>query len=367
LSLADDLKAAAKRGDVASVVDLIENATEKERRGAAPQMERFGIMRDAPAWRLAWLGTATAREVSTWWVALDDLPFDVVLRVVRARGKQFLDTLVRALERDELLLWPLIRAAVREGLIERPDVTAYTRALVAAAGLGERYWNEDSAYQALIEDAALLEEDVWRIFEVDVGQELVNARVYEREGGETLGKPVGNCWLYALTRLSAERRLDRQRLLDASLAALQRDFRASFVGWYAKLHEALEPTREERAARLETYLALLALPVPAVVKEGVTALKELDAQPEQLARAAGPALTQPQKRLALDVLRLLARAAEDEPAVLETVAEASRTSGPTCRSVRWRCSSSTATRSIARRCWATWMQCRRRYGRGSRR
>jgi Family of unknown function (DUF6493) len=322
LSLADDLKAAAKRGDLASVVDLIENATEKQRRAAAPRMERFGIMRDAPAWRLAWLGTATAREVSTWWVALDDLPFDVVLRVVRARGKQFLDTLVRALERDELLLWPLIRAAVREGLIERPDVTAYTRALVAAAGLGERYWNEDSAYQALIEDAALLEEDVWRIFEVDVGQELVNARVYEREGGETLGKPVGNCWLYALTRLSAERRLDRQRLLDASLAALQRDFRASFVGWYAKLHEALEPTREERAARLETYLALLASPVPAVVKEGVTALKELDAQPEQLARAAGPALTQPQKGLALDVLRLLARAAEDEPAVLETVADA---------------------------------------------
>jgi uncharacterized protein DUF6493 len=321
LSLADDLKVAAKRGDVASVVSLIENATEKQRRAAAPGMEHFGMMRDPPAWRLAWLGTATARDVSTWWFAFDDLPPDDLLRVVCARGKQFLDTLVRAFERGELLLWPLVRAAVREGVIEQPDLTAYTRALVETVGLAERYRHEDSAYRALREDEALLD-DVWRIFEVDVSAELVAARVYELSEHEILGKPVGNRWLYALTRLSAERRLDRQRLLDESLAALQRDFRASSVSWYAKLHEALEPTRDEREARLETYLELLASPVPSVVKEGVTGLKELDPAPEQLARGAAPALTLPQKGIALDVLRLLGSAADRDSAVLETVAEA---------------------------------------------
>ena len=85
-----------------------------------------------------------------------------------------------------------------------------------------------------------------------------------------------NRWLYALTRLADEGRLDRQRLLDASLDALMRDFRASTVGWYAKLHEALAPTREERVARLDRYLALVTSPAPAVVKEGLAALREIE-------------------------------------------------------------------------------------------
>ncbi|MFL5926002.1 MAG: DUF6493 family protein [Gaiellaceae bacterium] len=321
MSLGDDLEAAARRGDVAAVVELIENATEKERRAAASGTERFGIMRESPAWRLAWLGTATARDASTWWFSFDDLPPDDVLRVVHARGKRFVGTLVRAFER-ELVLWPLIRALVRRGLIDRPDLTAYTRALVRSAGAGPRFWFEDSAYRELVADEQLLDEDVWAIFEVDASSELASAHVYEQREQFTLGEPIGNRWLYALTRLASENRLDRQRLLDASLAALQRDFRASSVGWYAKLHEALEPTREERVARLGTYLALLASPVPAVVKEGVIALKQVEPPPEQLARSAAPALTLPQKGLALDVLRLLARAAKQEPAALATIAEA---------------------------------------------
>jgi hypothetical protein len=322
LSLADELKTAAKRGDVPSVLELIETATEKERRAAAPQTERFGLMRESPAWRLAWLGTATAREAASWWFAFDDLSFDDVMSVVRARGRQFLDTLVRAFERGDMVLWPLVRTAVREGLVKELDVTAYTSALVTVLGMDERYWQVDSTYRALIADEQLLDEDVWRIFEVDVSQELASAHVYEPTAYETLGKVIGNRWLYALPRLAREERLDRQRLLDASLAALQRDFRASAVGWYAKLHEALEPTHQEREARLATYLELLVSPVPSVVKEGVTALKELEPDPEQLARAAAPALTLPRKGLALDLLRMLGRAAERDPAVLGTVAEA---------------------------------------------
>src|SRR5436190_23768895 len=182
-------------------------------------MHRFGVMRDSQAWRFAWLGTATARDASTWWFAFDDLPLDDVMRIVRARGKQFLDTLVRAFERDEVMLWPLIRAAVRDGLIERPDLTAYTRGLVSATGRAKRYWEEDSVYRALVEDDDLLDEDIWQIFEADVSRELAGAHVYEENEHHTLGKIVGNSWLYALTQLSAEERLDRQRLLDASLAA----------------------------------------------------------------------------------------------------------------------------------------------------
>ena len=161
MNLADDLTAAAERDDVSSVVGLIEEATEKERRAAAPKMHRFGVMRDSQAWRFAWLGTATARDATTWWFAFDDLPLDDVMRIVRARGKQFLDTLVRAFERDEVMLWPLIRAAVRDGLIERPDLTAYTRGLVSATGRAKRYWEEDSVDRALVADDDLFDGDIW--------------------------------------------------------------------------------------------------------------------------------------------------------------------------------------------------------------
>jgi hypothetical protein len=329
VSLEAELKAAAAGGDGERVVELIEGATEKERRAASiSAVGRLGMPRDTPAWGLAWLGTATARDATMWWFQFDAVPTDLLLRVVRARGKQFLGTLVRAFERDRFDNWGLIRAAVKEGLIERPESGAYTRVLVTRLG-SRGFWEEAGVYDALLADPELLEEDVWRIFEVDVSQELTNARVYERrEPGSGMGKPVANGWLYALTRLAAEGRLDRQRVLDASLGALQRDFRVSAVGWYAKLHEALEPTTEERVARLDTYLSLLGSPAPAVVKEGLKGLKAIeDRMPaEELARAAAPALTHRQKAIPVDVLRLLGRAAARVPAnrsaLLATAAEA---------------------------------------------
>jgi hypothetical protein len=54
-----------------------------------------------------------------------------------------------------------------------------------------------------------------------------------------------------------------------------RDFRGTTIGWYVHFHEALEPTREEREARLDRYLMLLASPTPAIVKLGLAALKAI--------------------------------------------------------------------------------------------
>lgn len=329
MSLADDLRAAAKAGDAERVVTLVEGATEKERREANKAIGgRSGMPRESAAWRLAWVGTATAREATTWWFMFGEVPTEQLLRVVGARGKQFLDTLVRAFERDRFGSWPVIRGAVKQGLIGVPEPSAYARALVNGVRLRGSWWREDAVYAGLLADPELLEEDVWRIFEVDASQELAGSLVYERLDSPGMGRPVGNCWTYALTRLAADGRLDRPRLLDASLAALQRDFRASSVGWYAQLHEALEPTVEERLARLDTYLALLASPVALVAREGLTGLKALETHVpgEALARAAGPALTLRQKAIPLDVLRLIKRVAvrdaDARPALLATAAEA---------------------------------------------
>jgi Family of unknown function (DUF6493) len=310
VSLADDLGSAARANDLERVVELLEAATEKDRRAASRKVSGFGIGRDKPAWRLARLGTQTAREATAWWFMFEDLTPEAVVRVVRARGKAFVDTLVRAFEAERFRSWILVRALVKDRVIERPDLGAYTRALVTGVAERSRWSEEDAVYDGLLADPALLDEAVWAIFDVDASQEL------DRR------------WTYALTTLAAEGRLDRQRLLDGSLAALQRDFRASSVGWYAALHEALAPDVGERSARIETYLALLASPVPSVAKEGLTGLKAVEelVPGDELARAAAPALTLRQKAVPIDVLRLLGRAAardaETRPALLATAAEA---------------------------------------------
>ncbi len=68
------------------------------------------------------------------------------------------------------------------------------------------------------EPARLSLEDVWRFFEVEGGGEdsLANYEKYCKTNRES--------WAGRLKRFSEEGKLDRQRLLDASLDASDRDF-----------------------------------------------------------------------------------------------------------------------------------------------
>ena len=331
--LGTDLLAAVKASDRVRVRDLIVASKEKERRAAAvvndPMSFRSFSGEQERAARLAWIGTATARELGTWsWyvegAGLDDLTADVLA----ARGRGFLAAVARSLRGDNLWAWPMLRLAVRHGLIERPDTEVWTRGLVWMLGGPQRHADVESVYAVLLDDAELLDGEVWRIFEVDCGTELSNAATWTSgaEQSTPTRERAMNRWTYALTRLAQEGRLDRDRLLDASLDALTRDFRPSMVGWYAQFHEVLEPSGEEREARVDPYLALLTSPVPAVVNAGIAALRAIeDAVPaDGLAHAAASALTLPQKKASVDVLRLLGRAAERDPqsreAVLATIA-----------------------------------------------
>jgi hypothetical protein len=225
-----------------------------------------------------------------------------------------------------------VRRAVREGLIEAPEGDEYLRGLVFGVAPQHSAWQDlESTYEGLLADPALLEREVWQLFEVDVGAELANANTWQQkdEGKPHEGYTRGdNRWLYALSRLADEQRLDRGRLLDASVDALMRDFRASTVGWYAKAHEELQPTRAERLERLDRYLALLTSPTPAVVKEGLAALREIEdaVPPEAFARVAPTPFTQRQKNLSMETLSMLARMCKRHsdalPLLLEAAAHA---------------------------------------------
>jgi hypothetical protein len=362
--LGRELAAAIQAGDRTRVRDLIVAAPEKERRAAAGARAPFSFRAPSGAKEgaaaLAWIGTTTAKELATWAIFLEQVELDdLIADVLGARGRRFFDTLARALRGDDLSLWPLLRLAVRRGLAERPDTEAWARGLVATIGGPQRHGDPGSVYRGLLEDPELLEDDVWQIFEVDCGTELSNAAVWvPRTGDGAMPRwdRADNRWTSGLLRLAAEGQLDRDRLLDASLEALTRDFRPSMVSWYARFHEALEPSDDERAARVDRYLALLTSPVPAVVSAGLIALRAIEeAVPgDALAAAAASALTLPQKKTATDVLRLLGRAAERDPdtraALLETIAQAPRSS------------SGTPTRRLAARSSVSPRRCRQRSG-----
>jgi hypothetical protein len=74
--------------------------------------------------------------------------------------------------------------------------------------------------------------------------------------------------------MEADGAIDRSRLLTATLDALGRDFAPFRAGWFSRLHEALKPSRDERAKLTERYLDLLNSRVPATVSFAVKALVE---------------------------------------------------------------------------------------------
>jgi len=336
--------------DPAHVRDRMIALNEKERRALAKQAQQTF---DSVEWRgpgrppssrwkaiaLAWLGTATARKIVSefWRVGFklgDDPAFaDEVYAVLRSRGRPFFETLARGLLRSEgpFGSWALVRKAVREALIEPPEGDEYLLGVVFGVVKPREHSDVASAYRGLLEDPTLLEREVWQLFEIDAGSELANSNTWEPNdpdlaiGGFTRGD---NRWLYALTRLAGEGRLDRERLLDASLDALMRDFRASSVGWYARLHEELEPTRAERLARLDRYISLVTSPAPSVVKAGLAALRSVEdaVPPAEFARVAPTVFAQRQKNLAMETLSLVARLCkanpEARPALLESAAHA---------------------------------------------
>jgi hypothetical protein len=319
----DSVRDAIEAGDVERVRDLIIAATEKERREIRKVVDGMGhYAYGSPmhlARNLAWMGTATARQIaSEWWMPLNDArERRLTYEVLAARGASFIETVARnTIEDGVQRMWPVLHLAVADGLIDGPeDSDSYVRGM--AWGLGWAGTDADATYHALLADGELLEGDVWQIFEVDCSTELSNANVWEtgEHGALVAGGKRDNRWQWALVRLADEGRLDRERLLDASLGALLRDFRPSMVGWYAHLHEALEPCRDERLQRIDTYLSLLSSPTPAAIKQGLTGLRAVDESvpADDLARAAAGPLSQKQKNLAVDMLRLLEGKAKQEP------------------------------------------------------
>lgn len=314
----DALLQSARSGDVVAVRRDLDQLSETDRRRLAPKvLKLMREVRQAYVGRIreqAWpyagevesvldatqtlvLGVATPAELSkvgAWGLP----PVEIAAETLRGR-RDMVAALVDSIADMQHARWSshfaVMRSLVRDGVIPPPANQGYILAMIH--GLAKP---RDSVLEALRADPGLLEHEVWRLFEVE-GAGETSLAAHDKYTPEASG------WSRALVTLSGEGRISRARLLDASLAALARDFAPFRAGWFAQFHELLAPTRDERREREAAYVALLASPVPATVSFAVRALVEAgqlsDANVDRLA----PALTSKAVATVKGAIRLLPR------------------------------------------------------------
>jgi hypothetical protein len=200
-----------------------------------------------------------------------------------------------------------INRLVTDGILRAPRHAHY------AIGLAYGYFlGSTPLLDRVRQDLPRIEAAIWRQFEVEGGGEISLAHF-----DKYISKKSGGTWAEVLIALADEGRLDRQRLLDASLDALNRGFSQFRASWFSRFHERLAPTIDERAARSRRYLDLLASPLGPTVSLATAALKALQKAGKLDAAAIieriEPALFAKSAATAKGALALLADAAKSAP------------------------------------------------------
>ena len=295
----------------------------KERRAFAKpamtlfkKLDRFWILadslpdpkvKDGEAVTVAMLATASASELKK--LSFFPKPSKVSLvDIVRAIDPDWLQAVVDHFVEDRVLYVGMFQPLWKAGLCERPT----------GDGIILHYYSRWAGSFLGHEQAELLGGDVWRFFEVEGGGEdsLANHDKYLKKG--QLG------WAERLKNFSEDGTLDRQRLLDASLDALERDFAQYRAGWYSRFHVLMQPNADEMAARSDRYLRLLASSIPPTVSFALKHLQALEKagvlDPSDLITALEPALQARAKGTVTTSLKLLQSAAKRQPDLREVAA-----------------------------------------------
>lgn len=209
--------------------------------------------------------------------------------------------------------WPVVRRMVVEGLISKPDHPHYALGMIN--GMVQWHDGEGDLEEMLRANPDLIEE-CWKLFEYEGETEnsLANFDQYSR-GRKT--------WSEAFRAVLEP----RQRLLDASLSALQLNFNHYRSRWFSTFYDQLEPTAEERKAHAEAYLQILQSSVPNVVS---WAYKKVEGEashyePDVLVDGLQPVLLQRQKGIVKKALKLLGKIQKKHPDQAENIARVALT------------------------------------------
>ena len=170
-------------------------------------------VKDSEAVTIAVFATASGSELKK--LSFFPRPEKISLEhMVRKLQSDWLQAVVDHFVEDRVPYVELFKSLWQAGLCDRPDSDAVILGYYS-------YWGRISD----VDERALLDGDVWRFFEVEGGGEDSLA-IHDK-----FVSSDQESWADRLKRYSDDGKLDRQRLLDASLDALERDFGQYRAGW----------------------------------------------------------------------------------------------------------------------------------------
>jgi hypothetical protein len=246
----DELKTLVRAGDCDAVAAALKNLSESERGKLAavavclrenPKSEQVVLSSE-----LAVLGLCAPHDVRRlfcWSYDPRHYSFQVAMKVLDDRRPSWINAFVDETLRVHPGGWTFIRELIRRRLCVKPKNERYID--VMAYGLSHHSGPEDEyrpLSQRLKADPELLEDEIWRLFETE-------NQAFTKEYSHYDHNPKSETWTVALKKLSDAGVIDRQRLLDCSLTALQSDFKRQLLTGYIQFHETMEPTAEEMQAR----------------------------------------------------------------------------------------------------------------------
>jgi hypothetical protein len=249
---------------------------------------------------------------------LDRSFVDHAVAILQARNPGWLADFVDALlgaEGD--WNWRLVRGLVRVGAVPEPDRPEYFRGTVR--GLPD-YWAKRRLplIDQIDADPGLAGDHLIRMLSTEGTGRLLAFHDKFQEGtfqDMPNHTPLAAAtWRVTLLVLSQEGRLDRGKLLDAVLAAPLRDWAAADLGWYVGMHDALEPTLDEIAARQGTYARLLTVEhgpsVKTAQRELLRLMPDERFEPDPIIAASRATLGRADKASVTAQLRLLEKLAK---------------------------------------------------------
>jgi hypothetical protein len=288
-----------------------------------PKQPRGRRKRDSPAilcmYSALWATASLGQLKRLGWEAkppLSDADWQTpVLAILRNRRPGWLRDLCKSLLETETNMWDFVRKMAREKLCEPPESDMYVLGMIS--GIRDRRFDY-RVLEGLRNDPELLDEMVWRLFKIP-GDRRANLAYLGDSTTEERN------WSYAFRELSRECAIDRQRLLDESLASLNLDFSKYHASWFSRFHEYMEPTVEERSARVERYLDLLSSPIQPTVSMAVKALRTLHKagllDGVAFVARAEPALYATTKTATKSTLAILGGIASEQPELATEVAQ----------------------------------------------
>jgi hypothetical protein len=218
-----------------------------------------------------------------------------------------------------ILQFPMLRGWIKAGLCRKPEHDRYYEMFAGHLMRTMEFEGNERLpappiSQQLLDDPDLLD-DVWGLFRVETIAFNTNSWISAHAVGEY------ESWPQALLKLSQSGKLDRARLLDASLDGLTHDVKQNQLSGVHKFHRALDPTPDEMRDRQSVYLSLLCHRTGHVAKfalDMAAKLHQIGALDcETFFREAPAVFLQPVKGNAIAALKLTGRLLKKRPETLE--------------------------------------------------